>query len=136
MIIALGLFGVVYLGWWILPYTRFFKKEVEQALEIDPKNRIRIMVANVLITNRHADKLLALVVENDPDILVTLETDTWWEKKLEALGADYPYTIKCPLENTYGMHVFSRYVLIDPKISFLIEADVPSMSARVELPSG
>ena len=136
VIIGLGVFGALYLGWWILPYTRFYKKEVEQALEINVNNRIRIMVANVLITNKNTDKLLALVNENDPDIVVTLETDNWWEKKLEVLEDEYPYTIKCPLENTYGMHVFSRYVLRDTKISFLIEADVPSMSAKVELPSG
>lgn len=136
VIIALGVSGALYLGWWILPYTRFYKKEVKQALEINPKNRIRIMVANVLITNRNADKLLSMVDENDPDILVTLETDSWWEQQLSVLEPEYPHTIKCPLNNTYGMHVFSRYVLIDPKISFLIEADVPSMSARVELPSG
>ena len=136
VIIGLGVFGALYLGWWILPYTQFYKKEVEQALEINPNNRIRIMVANVLITNTNTDKLLALVNENDPDIVVTLETNNWWEKKLEVLEDEYPYNIKFPLENTYGMHVFSRYVLLDTKISFLIEADVPSMSAKVELPSG
>ncbi|HET6559556.1 MAG TPA: endonuclease/exonuclease/phosphatase family protein [Prolixibacteraceae bacterium] len=136
IIVCLGVVGALYLGWWILPYTRFYKKEVKEALELDPQNKIRIMVANVLITNKNADKLLALIDENDPDIMVTLETDVWWQKKLDVLEEEYPFTIKCPLENTYGMHVYSKYMLLDSKISFLIEADVPSMSARAELPSG
>lgn len=136
IIIGLGLLGALYLGWWILPYTRFYKKEVKEALKLDPTNKIKIMVANVLITNRNVEKLLALIDENDPDIMVTLETDIWWQKKLDVLEDEYPFTIKCPLENTYGMHVYSKYVLLDPKISFLIEDDVPSMSARVVLPSG
>jgi len=89
-----------------------------------------------LITNKNVEKLLSLIKENDPDIMVTLETDIWWQKHLDVLEHKYPFTIKCPLENTYGMHVYSRYVLIDPKISFLIEKDVPSMKARVILPSG
>lgn len=136
IILTLGVLGALYLGWWILPYTRFYKKEVKEALELDPKNKIRIMVANVLITNRNVEKLLALIDENDPDIMVTLETDIWWQKKLDVLEEEYPFTIKCPLENTYGMHVYSKYMLLDTKISFLIEEDVPSMSARVVLPSG
>jgi len=136
IIILLGVSGALYLGWWILPYTWLYKKEVEDSLDINPKNRIRIMVANVLITNKNVDKLLTLIHENDPDIMVTLETNIWWQKKLDVLEDVYPFTIKCPLENTYGMHVYSRYVLLDPKISFLIEDDVPSMSAKAVLPSG
>lgn len=136
IIVAMGVLGALYLGWWILPYTRFYKKEVKEALKRNPQNKIKIMVANVLITNRNAEKLLALIDENDPDIMVTLETDIWWQKKLDVLEEEYPFTIKCPLENTYGMHVYSKYMLLDPKISFLIEDDVPSMSARVVLPSG
>lgn len=136
IIVAMGVLGALYLGWWILPYTRFYKKEVKEALKRNPQNKIKIMVANVLITNRNAEKLLALIDENDPDIMVTLETDIWWQKKLDVLEEEYPFTIKCPLENTYGMHVYSKYMLLDPKISFLIEDDVPSMSARVVLPLG
>lgn len=134
--IGLGLSGAVFLGWWILPYTILYKKEVKKALEINADNRIRIMVANVLMTNKRADKLLALINENDPDVMVTLETNIWWQKQLDVLEEKYPFTIKCPLENCYGMHVYSKYVLIEPEVHFLIEKDIPSMRAKVVLPSG
>jgi endonuclease/exonuclease/phosphatase (EEP) superfamily protein YafD len=68
--------------------------------------------------------------------MVTLETNLWWQKQLDVLEEKYPFTIKCPLENSYGMHVYSRYMLLEPKINFLIEKDIPSMSAKVVLPSG
>lgn len=136
IIVGLGILGALYLGWWILPYTPFYKEEVKEANNPDTTNRIRIMVANVLISNKNSDRLLALINENDPDIMVTLETNIWWQKKLDVLEEEYPFTIKCPLENTYGMHVYSKYMLLDPKISFLIEEDVPSMSSRAVLPSG
>lgn len=136
IIVGLGLSGAVYLGWWILPYTVFYKKEVRKALEINADNCIKIMVANVLITNKRADKLLELIKENDPDVMGTLETNLWWQKQLDVLEEKYPFTIKCPLENSYGMHVYSRYMLLEPRISFLIEKDVPSMNAKVVLPSG
>lgn len=136
VVVGMGLSGAAYLGWWILPYTIFYKKEVRKALAINTDNRIKIMVANVLITNKRADKLLELIKENDPDVMVTLETNIWWQRQLDVLEEKYPFTIKCPLENSYGMHVYSRYMLMEPKINFLIEKDIPSMNAKVVLPSG
>jgi endonuclease/exonuclease/phosphatase (EEP) superfamily protein YafD len=136
IIVGVGIFDTLYLGWWILPYTIFYKKEVKDVLETNPNNRIKIMVANVLITNRSVDELLALIEKNDPDVMVTLETDIWWQKHLDVLEKEYPYTIKYPLENTYGMHVYSKYELLNPKVTFLIEKDVPSMNAVAVLPSG
>ncbi|WP_341939177.1 endonuclease/exonuclease/phosphatase family protein [Marinimicrobium sp. C2-29] len=130
---------VVCLGfqaWWIWPYTRLHSREVKTARKHDPDNRIAIMTANVLASNRRADDLLALVREHRPDILVTLESDHWWQSQLDALEPDYPHTIKCPLDNLYGMHVYSRYRLDQPEIQFLVQEDVPSMHAEVVLPSG
>ena len=42
-----------------------------------PGPRIRVMATNVLGPNRQAERLLALVHEYLPDVLVTLETDSW-----------------------------------------------------------
>ena len=72
----------------------------------------------------------------EPDILVSLESDKWWQSKLDILETDYPYTIKCPQENLYGMHVYSKLALSDSKIDFLVEPDVPSMHSLVQLSSG
>jgi endonuclease/exonuclease/phosphatase (EEP) superfamily protein YafD len=69
------------------------------------------MTANVLASNRNAEKLLEMVRTFDPDILVTLESNLWWQQRLDMLEEEYPFTIKCPSENLYGMHVYSRFVL-------------------------
>ncbi|MGO1691591.1 MAG: endonuclease/exonuclease/phosphatase family protein [Marinobacter sp.] len=47
-----------------------------------------------------------------------------------------PFTIKCPLDNLYGMHVFSRLPLHEAKVRYLVEEKVPSMHAMIELRSG
>jgi len=94
------------------------------------------MAANVLTPNRNAKGLIELVRENAPDILVTLESDAWWQAKLDALEPDYPFTIKCPLDNLYGMHVYSKLQLTDSRVDYLVEPDVPSIHALVSLPSG
>ncbi|MBW3544227.1 MAG: endonuclease/exonuclease/phosphatase family protein [Bacteroidetes bacterium] len=136
LIIGANLICMLYHGWWIVPYTNLYPAEVVRAKNFKTDCSIRIMSANVLTPNRQVDRLLALVRENDPDILVTLESDKWWEERLDVLEPDYPHTIKCPLDNLYGMHVYSRLPLKDPAIQFLVEPDVPSMHALVVLPSG
>ena len=127
---------LLYQGWWILPHTRIYRHEVKWALAGDPENTIRLMNANVLTPSHAADALLKLVRENNPDVLVTLETDKWWEQELAVLERDYPHTIKCALDNLYGMHVYSRFPLRNAAIQFLVEPDIPSMHAELILPSG
>lgn len=127
---------LVYQAWWIVPYTRLFPVEVKSAINADSQQSIRIMTANVLTPNRNAKALIELVHKNAPDILVTLESDAWWQAKLDTLQQDYPHTIKCPLDNLYGMHVYSKLALTDSHIEYLVESDIPSMHTLVSLPSG
>lgn len=122
--------------WWILPYTVFWTKEVQSANTQEPRQEISIMTANVLMPNRNSDALLGLVRTLQPDILVTLESDQWWQDRLDALTPTMPYSIKCPLDNLYGMHVYSRLALTESETSYLVEDDVPSMHACVELRTG
>ena len=136
VLLILALLCLVYHSWWILPYTRVFPVEVKSAVGEDRQRIIRIMTANVLTPNRNAKGLIELVRENVPDILVTLESDGWWQARLDSLEPDYPYTIKCPLDNLYGMHVYSRLPLSDSQIDYLVEPDIPSMHTLVTLPSG
>ncbi len=122
--------------WWILPYTRLWPREVKSARGADPDRTITILTANVLTPNRNAGALIGLVEQHQPDILVTLESDQWWEDQLELLGSRMPYGISCPQDNLYGMHVFSRLPLLESECRFLVEDKVPSMHALVQLRSG
>lgn len=134
-VVAVALICLVYQAWWIVPYTRAFPPEVKAANNSDSKGRIKIITANVLMTNRNAKALIALIREFQPDILITLESDMWWQTQLDILETDYPYTIKCPLDNLYGMHVYSRFPMMNSQTEYLVEPDKPSMHALVLLPS-
>lgn len=122
--------------WWILPYTPLWRKEVKFCKEADPERQLSIITSNVLTPNRNVEALLELVKKHQPDILVTLESDLWWQEQLKVLESDMPYSIKCPLDNLYGMHLYSKLRLHDPEISFLIEKDVPSIHVSIELRTG
>ncbi|VXB40420.1 Endonuclease [Luteimonas sp. 9C] len=122
-------------AWWIIPYTRMAHVEVEDA-PADADTRIRLMASNVLTTNRDADPLIALVRAQRPDVLIAVETDAWWEGKLEVLTDALPHVMRCPLDNLYGMHVYSRLPLHDAEIRYLVEDDIPSIHATLELEGG
>lgn len=122
--------------WWIWPYTKLHKVEVKRARGCATDRRLRLLSANVLGTNRRAHDFLALVRKNDPDIVLTLESNAWWQEDLDALETGYPFTIKCAQENLYGMHVYSRLPLSETCIDYLVQSDLPSMHACVRLRSG
>lgn len=122
----------------VLPYTKLWKKEVQNAKN-KPKgqaHQLKIMVSNVLTPNDETQKLVNLVKEKQPDILITLETDEKWEKALNQIEADYPYTVKVPLDNLYGMHLYSKLELIDPEVKYLIIDDIPSIHTQMRLQGG
>lgn len=133
---ALTAAGVVYQAWWIWPYTRLHTKEVKTAKGPRGRDRVRLISANILMTNRRAEDLLRIVRAERPDVLVTLETNIWWEHQLASLETDYPHTLRCPLENFYGMHLYSRFPIEDAKIQYLVEREIPSMHLLLVLPSG
>lgn len=68
--------------WRVLPYTPLWPKEVKSAATGDSARVITIMTSNVLTPNRNAGALIALVKQHQPDVLVTLESDQWWEDQL------------------------------------------------------
>jgi len=122
--------------WWVLPYTRIWPNEVKTSKAIDPDRQLSIITSNVLKTNRNSDALIDLVREYRPDILVTLESDKWWENRLKVLEVDMPHSVKCPLDNLYGMHVYSRLPFSEEKISYLVEKDIPSIHLSLQLRTG
>ena len=135
-VLAINLGCLLYQGWWILPYTKLHPVEVKSEPAHKARHPITLLTSNVLATNQHAACLIKLVHQYNPDILVTLESNHWWQQQLAELEADYPYTIKCPLENLYGMHVYSRLPLENSTIKYLVQDDVPSMHCLVKLACG
>lgn len=132
--LALVLTGVLlYQLWWIVPYTPLWRKESLNASPDEQLPRLRVMACNVLTPNRNAQGLIDLVRQHRPDVFITLETDAWWQAQLQPLEADYPHLVACPLDNLYGMHVYSRLPLQDTEISYLVEHDVPSIHTSVQV---
>lgn len=121
---------------YIYPYTVLRKEtvpDIERA-SADSASTFSIVLVNVLQTNRQAEELIRIVNKKDPDIVLAMETNKWWQDALEPLNKQYPYGIEYPLDNYYGMILYSKFELEDPEIRFLIYDSVPSFHTRMILP--
>ncbi len=119
----------------IFPYTPIAPVRVQPSRHrsSDEGRRVRLLICNVLMENTAHERLLALVRDTDPDVLLAVETNDRWVRALEPLAADYPYVIRQPQDNWFGMVLFSRLPLLEPRVEFLVQEDVPSAFAVVQL---
>jgi endonuclease/exonuclease/phosphatase (EEP) superfamily protein YafD len=121
----------------LAPFTRFKTPESKSSREdADLSDTFSLVVANVLMTNRKALGLLAMIRRENPDIVLLNEPDDWWEKRFRELEDRYPWQVKVPQSDTYGMLLYSRLPLREIRVDRRVHADVPSIRSEVVLPSG
>lgn len=100
------------------------------------QNKISLLSANVLMTNRKPAALIAEIEKENPDIVILLEVDEWWIEQVAFLKETYPFFVEKPIENLYGLAVYSKMKWENPTVKYLIEENIPSLEATVFLPSG
>ncbi|MDA0776963.1 MAG: endonuclease/exonuclease/phosphatase family protein [Proteobacteria bacterium] len=122
----------------VLPYTFVWKKQVKTVTktELQSERQISLIVSNVLTPNTQYHLLLQQIHQHQPDLILTLESDAHWEQALNVLEDDYPYRVAVPLDNLYGMHLYSRLALKDIEVKFILSDEIPSIHATVILRSG
>ena len=104
--ILLGLATVAFNAWFIVPW--YLPTEAPDPSDAD----VRLLHANVLATNTDTERLLALVEDVDPDLLVLQEFTSDWLAALEPLASSYPYRVVEPRENdSFGIALYSKYPL-------------------------
>ncbi|MGV3599785.1 MAG: endonuclease/exonuclease/phosphatase family protein [Dyadobacter fermentans] len=130
------LLNTFYLCYLVYPFTRLAGTVIEPAKKHLPENRLSILSSNVFQDNRNTEGCMNLIRKYDPDVLLLLETDRFWHESTLALQKDYPYEVPVPLENTYGMLLYSKLELSDVQVRYLVDEEIPSIKAQVALPSG
>jgi endonuclease/exonuclease/phosphatase (EEP) superfamily protein YafD len=120
----------------VYKFTPFVRVQALPSKLKVPKNSFGIMISNVRMSNTRYSRFLKVVKENDPDLLLINEPNQRWADEISELNDRYPYSIKEPLENTYGMMLYSKFKLIDSEVRYLVEEGIPSFYTLIELPSG
>lgn len=120
----------------IVPYSPLWPPESLSAEDKKSDPSISFLTANVLQENKNSKKLLGLIREKSPHIVLLLEVNERWLRDLKVLDETYPYSIKQALENEYGIALYSRLPLEDANVKFLVESDVPSIEVSAIMQSG
>lgn len=115
------------------PYSSWFPSKKNPSTS---EGKIRIFAGNVFQDNKDHQKFLTEIKRFDPEIVLTMETNKEWEDALSVLEKDYPFTVKIPQENYYGMHLYSKMELQDVSVNYLIEKNVPSIYFNYPLKNG
>jgi endonuclease/exonuclease/phosphatase (EEP) superfamily protein YafD len=118
----------------VVPYTPIVGKQAADATYAGPDRQLTLAVMNVLQYNKQGARALQVMEQCDADVIMAVETDQWWLEQLRPLEKTHPYTCHEPLDNTYGLLFFSRLPLRDARIEYLLDDDIPSIHAHVQLP--
>lgn len=98
--------------------------------------KLKFISANVYQFNTDYNRFIQLINTCKPDFFLTMESNGDWEQALRKLEEQYPYQHKVTLENTYGMHFYSRVKLESAKTHFFVADDIPSIEAHLETENG
>ena len=136
VIIAAFILNLIYLGYLIYPFTSMAKVQIINAERPPGPDNISILIANVYQENRKAAEFKELILSYDPDVVLLVETDEWWHQQIDSIKSKYSHQITVPLENTYGMLLYSKLELKNGSVNYLVEDEIPSIEVDVILRSG
>ncbi|GGD14647.1 endonuclease [Flavobacterium orientale] len=130
VVISLNLLTLLFHGIHLFPYSK---------LHAIPKNiktnscsqTISIISANVYQKNTAYNRFSEVVVKHNPDIFLTMESNKDWENALSHFDQTYPFHIKVALENTYGIHLFSKLKIISHQVHYFVADDIPCIEAKL-----
>ncbi|RDK85259.1 endonuclease/exonuclease/phosphatase family protein [Marinirhabdus gelatinilytica] len=121
----------------IYNYTPLASFEIENATEIVEDKSLSFYTANVFQKNKEHEQLLNILDTINADVLLFTETHKEWQQSISNRILDrYPYRIEKPLPNTYGMLLYSKLELVNPKIKFQVDDSIPSIHTKVIMPLG
>jgi endonuclease/exonuclease/phosphatase (EEP) superfamily protein YafD len=95
-------------------------------------SRLRLVSLNVHTANQHGDWVVKFLRASDADVILLMEVNDRWMTELSALKDVYPLRVAAPREDNFGIALFSRLPLEETNVIELGEAEVPSVTAKIE----
>ncbi|MDP7494988.1 MAG: endonuclease/exonuclease/phosphatase family protein [Roseibacillus sp.] len=93
----------------------------------------RVLSFNVLTSNQSHDAVLSYLSECDADFIFLTEINPDWVEALSPLDSDYPYFVKFPRPDNFGMTLYSRHPFVSHEIRFIEGVQVPLVHAVIDL---
>ena len=95
--------------------------------------KLRLLLINVHSANPDSARVLGLIEQTQPDLVLLEEITPQWMDRLAGLRTHYPHAVCEPREDNFGIAFFSRFPLTRAHIVYLGEAEVPSVEAEFSL---
>ncbi len=105
-----------------IPYGGFDKN-------VSNWQEIKIVHFNVLTGNRDYQSTIKYIEEKDPDIISLNEVNQSWIDNLN-LSRKYKYSVEEIREDNFGIALFSKIELKNPRIEYFGDAKLPSAAAE------
>jgi endonuclease/exonuclease/phosphatase (EEP) superfamily protein YafD len=120
--ILIALFCVALLSTPILPWYNPLNRSAATG-------ELRVLTANINTQNRSYEKVLMMVREEKPDIVVFLEVDDTWVAQLQSLEDILPYNFGQANPYNFGIAAYSRFPLENAAVDFFGTERNPSILA-------
>lgn len=120
----------------IYPYIPHGNYELMDATNDSEGLDIKFYIANVLQDNENPEILKQEIRSKNADVLLFMETNTRWMNDLKPAVTGYPHRVEVPLDNTYGMLLYSKLPLKNPEVKYLVDDSIPSIHTILQLPDG
>jgi len=119
----------------IYPYTFLNDMEVNES-SASNSTTLKIYTSNVLQKNKNKDLLLADLKKVNPDVVLLTETDQKWIDAVSVFFDGNYQKQLVPLDNTYGMALYSKLEFVDIKTEFLVSDSIPSIHGKLKMKDG
>lgn len=119
----------------LMRYTKFWKTSKFSPTE-NASDKIKIISCNIYQFNEEYQRFIDLINKEKPDIFLTMESDSKWENAMRVLEKDYPNYEKVTLDNTYGMHFYTKLNVISKQTHYFVADDLPSIEAELKTRDG
>ncbi len=119
---------------WVAPYVPFGPSAAAAASPTVAGATIKLLSANVLFRNHSATRLLEIVRDESPDVVLLVEYTPEWSRMSDDLRTTYPYHLEAPAIGAFGIALFSR-IPFDSVRSFAL-GPTTAIEAHVRTPGG
>lgn len=129
--------GLIINGTFLIHYTTLVPVEVPTSLlKKNSNSSLSLLLANVKMSNRQSQPLIDLIKRTDPDLVLAMEIDAWWNQNLKVLKETYPYSKHTVNEVAYGMVLYSKLPILATEVEYLNNKKVPSFQSILTLKNG
>ncbi|MGB3754271.1 MAG: endonuclease/exonuclease/phosphatase family protein [Parerythrobacter sp.] len=134
--------GVVFLVvaalnfWRIWPYTSFAGEEIALSDPAQGSQCFTALALNVKMKNTDHRAVIEQIEQADADILLVMEPDARWARKLAPVLARYDTTLSEIQPNAYGMIFASRVPVRSARVVENTSRNTPTLYATLDLANG